>query len=242
MVGYRFHWHLSWPFGRLLSWYSLRILLPLGSSQFSQSSYCLCSCLFTSVHHFVGVAWCLLLLDLVSLRSSLLSTTERGGGHWRHVQEANAPLYRNRSLWCHPLHSLDISFWRFWCRNCQSKARLTRSKTRLFLQSLMSIWSIFFSSSCQKCASCTLSQDQRLCFTSASFPNVSYPVRYIACFSLKQANFLIIWSLLVDKPTGWFDFVGSSHQCWHLLIVATFYWWYISGIQLQEFRRHNECS
>jgi len=27
---------------------------------------------------------------------------------------------------------------------------------------------------------------------------------------------------------GWFDFIGSSHQCWHLVVLYAFYYWYHS--------------
>ncbi|XP_013790183.2 progestin and adipoQ receptor family member 3-like [Limulus polyphemus] len=41
---------------------------------------------------------------------------------------------------------------------------------------------------------------------------------------------------------GRVDFVGSSHQVWHVLIIAAMYWWYLTGTAFVHLRSLNTCS
>ncbi|XP_030370194.1 progestin and adipoQ receptor family member 3 isoform X2 [Scaptodrosophila lebanonensis] len=47
-------------------------------------------------------------------------------------------------------------------------------------------------------------------------------------------------------PERWFtgkvDFVGHSHNWWHLIIVAAFYHWHNTGLVYAEYRLNNGCS
>lgn len=38
---------------------------------------------------------------------------------------------------------------------------------------------------------------------------------------------------------GVFDLFGSSHQCWHTLILGAMIYWYNSGVSLVKFYRNN---
>ncbi|XP_041362846.1 progestin and adipoQ receptor family member 3-like isoform X2 [Gigantopelta aegis] len=40
---------------------------------------------------------------------------------------------------------------------------------------------------------------------------------------------------------GTFDFLGSSHQCWHVIIVIAFAWWTKAGEEIMLFRTSNQC-
>ncbi|EDW67626.1 progestin and adipoQ receptor family member 3 isoform X2 [Drosophila virilis] len=42
--------------------------------------------------------------------------------------------------------------------------------------------------------------------------------------------------------TGKVDFVGHSHNWWHLIIVAAFYHWHNTGLVYAEYRLNNGCS
>lgn len=47
-------------------------------------------------------------------------------------------------------------------------------------------------------------------------------------------------------PERWFtgkvDFVGHSHNWWHLIIVGAFYHWHNTGLVYAEYRLNNGCS
>ncbi|KAK3090514.1 hypothetical protein FSP39_012414 [Pinctada imbricata] len=40
---------------------------------------------------------------------------------------------------------------------------------------------------------------------------------------------------------GSFDFIGSSHQWWHVIVVAAFLYWYFAGQEIQTYRQHHPC-
>ncbi|XP_078577924.1 progestin and adipoQ receptor family member 3-like isoform X1 [Branchiostoma floridae x Branchiostoma japonicum] len=40
---------------------------------------------------------------------------------------------------------------------------------------------------------------------------------------------------------GRVDYVGHSHQWWHLIVVAAFYWWHQSGLSLMQYRLQHPC-
>lgn len=41
---------------------------------------------------------------------------------------------------------------------------------------------------------------------------------------------------------GYCDYIGASHQWWHLLILSAFIWWYITGLKLLYFTKNNNCQ
>jgi len=43
------------------------------------------------------------------------------------------------------------------------------------------------------------------------------------------------------SAVGTFDYVGSSHQWWHVIAVAIFVWWHDSGQQLIAYRLSHPC-
>lgn len=40
---------------------------------------------------------------------------------------------------------------------------------------------------------------------------------------------------------GAFDLLGSSHQWWHVFVMAAFVWWYYSGVDLRDYRHDRQC-
>lgn len=40
---------------------------------------------------------------------------------------------------------------------------------------------------------------------------------------------------------GWVDFVGSSHQWWHALVVLALYYWHNTGMLYVEYRMNHGC-
>ncbi|XP_070544927.1 progestin and adipoQ receptor family member 3-like isoform X2 [Ptychodera flava] len=41
---------------------------------------------------------------------------------------------------------------------------------------------------------------------------------------------------------GKVDYIGSSHQWWHVIVVIAFLWWHHSGLILMEHRYNNPCT
>lgn len=40
---------------------------------------------------------------------------------------------------------------------------------------------------------------------------------------------------------GWVDYVGSSHQWWHALVVLALYYWHNTGMLYVEYRMNHGC-
>ncbi|XP_048388326.1 progestin and adipoQ receptor family member 3a isoform X3 [Stegostoma tigrinum] len=41
---------------------------------------------------------------------------------------------------------------------------------------------------------------------------------------------------------GQLNYLGSSHQCWHVLVVLMFYWWHQTGVYIMQYRHNQPCS
>ncbi|XP_072038373.1 progestin and adipoQ receptor family member 3-like [Amphiura filiformis] len=41
---------------------------------------------------------------------------------------------------------------------------------------------------------------------------------------------------------GKLDYIGSSHQWWHIIVVIAFLWWHHCGLQFTEYRYSTACS
>lgn len=47
----------------------------------------------------------------------------------------------------------------------------------------------------------------------------------------------------VARPvSGRVDYLGHSHQWWHLLVVLALYYWHNTGIQYVEYRMNHGCG
>ncbi|EDO36328.1 predicted protein [Nematostella vectensis] len=55
---------------------------------------------------------------------------------------------------------------------------------------------------------------------------------------------LVFYALKVPERyfPGKMNFIGSSHQWWHVLILAAFYWWYRSNLIYLDYRSTNQCT
>lgn len=107
----------------------------------------------------------------------------------------------------------------------------------------------FFRFSFQKSWWCTLSACWRFSSTCQSFQKSAFLVSSF-CNKFYLLNSLRSKQLdqFVSKPkfgmllfSGRFDFVGSSHQIWHGLVMAAFLWWHQSGQQLLLYRSSHQC-
>ena len=41
---------------------------------------------------------------------------------------------------------------------------------------------------------------------------------------------------------GRVNYIGASHQCWHVIIVIAFCWWYKASVQFFHFRQEYGCE
>ena len=44
-----------------------------------------------------------------------------------------------------------------------------------------------------------------------------------------------------NYSTGWVDYIGSSHQWWHVIIFLAFYHWQQTGQYYAQFRARHGC-
>jgi len=63
----------------------------------------------------------------------------------------------------------------------------------------------------------------------------------MARYSLVVLRVLFSSSRTCLCDVGKFDYVGSSHQWWHIIAVILFIWWHDSGLQLLTFRLSHPC-
>ncbi|KAJ8674713.1 hypothetical protein QAD02_010499 [Eretmocerus hayati] len=66
--------------------------------------------------------------------------------------------------------------------------------------------------------------------------------RVLGMYLISGAAFLIYFSKMPERIVpGWVDYIGSSHQWWHILVVAALYYWHNTGLMYVEFRLSNGC-
>ncbi|XP_072352332.1 progestin and adipoQ receptor family member 3a isoform X4 [Scyliorhinus torazame] len=56
------------------------------------------------------------------------------------------------------------------------------------------------------------------------------------------AFFLYITKIPERYFPGQLNYLGSSHQCWHVLVVLMFYWWHQTGVYITQYRHNQPCS
>ena len=66
------------------------------------------------------------------------------------------------------------------------------------------------------------------------------------------SSFCVNWLHTVNMPViSWYimclfagrvDYIGSSHQWWHLFVVLALYYWHNTGIKYVEFRMNHGCA
>ncbi|XP_058789319.1 progestin and adipoQ receptor family member 3 [Phymastichus coffea] len=66
--------------------------------------------------------------------------------------------------------------------------------------------------------------------------------RVLGMYCISGAAFFIYFSKIPERLCpGWVDYVGSSHQWWHILVVAALYYWHNTGMMYVEYRLNNGC-
>ena len=53
---------------------------------------------------------------------------------------------------------------------------------------------------------------------------------------------MIIKRVYFVSSAGKLNYIGSSHQWWHLFIVLAFYWWHRSNVIYMKYRLKYQCS
>lgn len=66
--------------------------------------------------------------------------------------------------------------------------------------------------------------------------------RVIVMYGLCLIAFVIYAAKVPERwLTGKVDFVGHSHNWWHLFILAAFYHWHNTGLVYADYRLHHGC-
>ncbi|GAB6018514.1 hypothetical protein CHUAL_000212 [Chamberlinius hualienensis] len=66
--------------------------------------------------------------------------------------------------------------------------------------------------------------------------------RIIVMYLISGLAFIIYITKYPEKLwPGKVDYIGSSHQWWHILIVCAFYWWYNTGLTYLKLRKFDQC-
>lgn len=45
----------------------------------------------------------------------------------------------------------------------------------------------------------------------------------------------------LSPPVGQLNYLGASHQLWHVLVVLMFYWWHQTAVHIMRFRHSQAC-
>ncbi|XP_026885487.1 progestin and adipoQ receptor family member 3a isoform X2 [Electrophorus electricus] len=66
--------------------------------------------------------------------------------------------------------------------------------------------------------------------------------RVLVMYLFAAAAFVFYLSKVPERYfPGQLNYVGSSHQVWHILVVLMFYWWHQSALFITSFRHTNPC-
>ncbi|XP_025829290.1 progestin and adipoQ receptor family member 3 isoform X2 [Agrilus planipennis] len=66
--------------------------------------------------------------------------------------------------------------------------------------------------------------------------------RVIGMYTISGTAFLIYITKLPERFfAGKFDFLGHSHQWWHMLVVLALYYWHSTGMMYVEYRMNHTC-
>lgn len=67
--------------------------------------------------------------------------------------------------------------------------------------------------------------------------------RVLGMYGISGLAFLIYITKIPERfLSGRVDYIGSSHQWWHLFVVIALYYWHNTGIKYIEYRMHHGCS
>ncbi|XP_029484389.1 progestin and adipoQ receptor family member 3b isoform X2 [Oncorhynchus nerka] len=66
--------------------------------------------------------------------------------------------------------------------------------------------------------------------------------RVIVMYLIAGAAFLFYISKIPERCfPGQLNYLGASHQVWHVLVVFMFYWWHQTAVYIMNFRHNQPC-
>ncbi|KAI4472348.1 hypothetical protein M0802_016914 [Mischocyttarus mexicanus] len=66
--------------------------------------------------------------------------------------------------------------------------------------------------------------------------------RVLGMYAISGLAFVIYLMKIPERLfPGWVDYVGSSHQWWHALVVLALYYWHNTGMLYVEYRMNHGC-
>jgi hypothetical protein len=57
----------------------------------------------------------------------------------------------------------------------------------------------------------------------------------------KEENVSVVITCGILSVSGAFNFLGSSHQWWHIIVVVAFAFWHSAGRELLYYQMRHEC-
>lgn len=67
--------------------------------------------------------------------------------------------------------------------------------------------------------------------------------RVLGMYVIAGVAFIIYLTKIPERwCAGKFDYLGHSHQWWHIIIVFALYYWHDSGLIYLEYRMQHACS
>jgi adiponectin receptor len=74
--------------------------------------------------------------------------------------------------------------------------------------------------------------------------NVSYFLSNIIMFYILLGVGIFFFRTKIPErfAPGYFDYVGASHQLWHIFSLFGFYWWYNNSMELIKYHQTHACT
>ncbi|TWW66508.1 Progestin and adipoQ receptor family member 3 [Takifugu flavidus] len=67
--------------------------------------------------------------------------------------------------------------------------------------------------------------------------------RVIVMYLIAGAAFLFYVTKIPERYfPGQLNYLGASHQVWHVLVVVMFYWWHQTAVHIMHFRHSRPCT
>ena len=79
----------------------------------------------------------------------------------------------------------------------------------------------------------------RGCLTCIYFWNL---ISFLFCEeNVAMITFRVSFLSSSSSPPGQLNYLGASHQLWHILVVVMFYWWHQTAVHIMHFRHSQSC-
>lgn len=70
---------------------------------------------------------------------------------------------------------------------------------------------------------------------------IPIPLYHIESIGITKTGGTLFRPLFFLSVLGQLNYVGASHQVWHILVVVMFYWWHQTAVYIMHFRHSQAC-